>query len=319
MPRILDDDLFYRVQRIMEKNKPAPARTHGEGEYLLTTKLFCGYCKEMMVGYGGTGKSGHQYHYYNCKKARKKQCRKKIVGKQYIEDKVIDACLALLTDENIAFIAKAVAEECSKNEDTLTVKRLKKAVKEADEAIENLWRCIETGQAAEMLTERINQRQAEKADLDEQLAIEESKRINLSEAQIYAFLDYIRKLSKNDIRKRRAIINIFVHSVYLYDDHFTLIINASRHELSERDIPLNDIESKFESGLEDCSSTQEPVPPSENPQKVYEICGFYFAHNSKIPHFYRTYFLWLCPTPRLRCPQSASSWLGCAFRYHSFG
>ncbi len=62
MPRILDDDLFYRVQDIMNKNKNAPARTHGENEYLLTTKLFCGYCKEMMTGYGGTGKSGRAYH-----------------------------------------------------------------------------------------------------------------------------------------------------------------------------------------------------------------------------------------------------------------
>ena len=41
MPRILEDDLFYRVQDIVNKNKDAPARTQGEGEYLLTTKLFC--------------------------------------------------------------------------------------------------------------------------------------------------------------------------------------------------------------------------------------------------------------------------------------
>ena len=72
MPRILDDDLFYRVQSMMNKNKNAPARTHGEGEYLLTTKLFCGHCKEMMVGYGGTSKTGRQYHYYMCKNARRK-------------------------------------------------------------------------------------------------------------------------------------------------------------------------------------------------------------------------------------------------------
>ena len=113
MPRILDDDLFYRVQALMNKNKSAPARTHGEGEYLLTTKLFCGYCKEMMVGYGGTGKSGRKYHYYNCKNARKKKCQKKIVSKQYIEDRVVAECLKLLTDENIAFIAKMVVEAVS--------------------------------------------------------------------------------------------------------------------------------------------------------------------------------------------------------------
>ena len=48
MPRILDDDLFYKVQDILDKNKKAPARTHGEGEYLLTTKLFCGHCKNIV-------------------------------------------------------------------------------------------------------------------------------------------------------------------------------------------------------------------------------------------------------------------------------
>ena len=67
MPRILDDDLFNKVQDILNKNKKAPARTHGEGEYLLTTKLFCGHCKNMMVGYSGTSKTGKQYHHQSQK------------------------------------------------------------------------------------------------------------------------------------------------------------------------------------------------------------------------------------------------------------
>ena len=53
----------------------------------------------------------------------------------------------------------------------ISVKELRKAIKEADTAIENLWRGIELGQSVEMLTERINQRKAEKAELEEQLAI----------------------------------------------------------------------------------------------------------------------------------------------------
>lgn len=119
MPRILDDDLFYRVQSLMNKNKSAPARTRGENEYLLTTKLFCGHCKEMMVGYGGTGKSGKQYHYYMCKKARKKKCDKKIIGKQYIEERVVSECLKMLTDDKIRYIAKRVAEECNKSPENI--------------------------------------------------------------------------------------------------------------------------------------------------------------------------------------------------------
>ena len=278
MPRILDDDLFYRVQTMMNKNKNAPARTHGEGEYLLTTKLFCGHCKEMMVGYGGTSKTGRQYHYYMCKNARRKKCGKKIVSKSYIEDRVVNECLKMLTEEKIRFIAKKVAEECAKSPDNLTAKALKKAIREADTAIENLWKAIEQGQAVEMLTERLNKRMAEKAELEAQLAIEENKKITLTEAQILAFLDYVCEMPTDDVNKRRSIINIFVHSIYLYDDHFTLIINASKKPLSIDNVPLDDIESVFEGSggaSEGCSSLSTPAPPKINhPQGwLYFCCG----------------------------------------------
>lgn len=115
-----------------------------------------------------------------------------------------------------------------------------------------------------MLTERLNQRQKEKEELETQLAIENNKKICLSEAQILAFLDYICEMPLEDVKKRKAIINIFVHSIYLYDDHFTLIINASRKPLSIENIPLEDIEDAFEGengDLGGCSSMMNPAPP----------------------------------------------------------
>ena len=46
MPRILEDELFERVQYILDRNKKAPARSRGKEEYLLTTKLFWGnFCQ----------------------------------------------------------------------------------------------------------------------------------------------------------------------------------------------------------------------------------------------------------------------------------
>ena len=267
MPRILDDELFYRVQDKMNKNKSAPARTHGEGEYLLTTKLFCGYCREMMTGYGGTGKSGRGgYHYYVCKKAKRRKCHKKVVGKKFIEDRVVAECLKLLTEDKIVFIAKKVAEECGKAPDNITLRELKAAIREADAAIENLWRGIEQGQSVEMLTERIHKRQEEKAELETQLAVEENKRIDLTEPQIRAFLDYVREMPDEDINKRRALINIFVYSIYLYDDHFTMIINASKKSLTIDNIPLDEIETALEGTANDtagCSSMTAPAPPKD--------------------------------------------------------
>ena len=79
-----------------------------------------------------------------------------------------------------------------------------------------------------------------------------------------AFLDYVCEMPADDVNKRRAIINIFVHSIYLYDDHFTLIINASKKPLSIDNIPLDDIETAFEGeigALEGCSSLSTPAPP----------------------------------------------------------
>ena len=77
MPRIIDDDLFFRVQHLIEKNKAAPGRIRGKDEYLLTTKLYCGMCNAPMTGYGGTSKSGKHYHYYMCNNAKKHKCDKK--------------------------------------------------------------------------------------------------------------------------------------------------------------------------------------------------------------------------------------------------
>ena len=170
----------------------------------------------------------------------------------------------MLTEDKIQYIAKKIAEECSKNPDNISVKEIKNALKEVDLAIENLWKGIEKGQAVEMLTERLHKRQAEKAELEEQLAIENNKKVCLSEAQILAFLDYICEMPLNDLNKRRAIINIFVHSIYLYDGYFTLIINASKKPLNIENIPFDDIEAAFDAencDFGECSSLQITAPP----------------------------------------------------------
>ena len=133
-----------------------------------------------------------------------------------------------------------------------------------------------------MLTERLNRRQTEKTELETQLAIESNKKICLTEAQIYAFLDFVCEMPMDDFNKRRALINIFVHSVYLYDDHFTLIINASKKPLSIDNIPLDEIEEAFEGepeGKEGCSSMTTPAPPEQAYPNCFvttELIGFVF-------------------------------------------
>ena len=221
-----------------------------------------------MVGYGGTSRNGKQYHYYCCKKVRKKKCNKKIISKAMIEDIVVKTCLTMLTKENCKYIASQVGKYCANDSDNLAVKNLKNAVKNLDTAIENLWNSLERGENTEMITERINARTAEKEKLLIELAKEENKRTVLSEAQIAAFLDYVLKLPADDINKKRAIINIFVNAIYLYDDHLDIVFNASNQMMEAKNIPIDDIEAAFNGcsdTLHKCSSINNVAPPSEKP------------------------------------------------------
>lgn len=181
-----------------------------------------------------------------------------------IEDIVVKACLTMLTKENCKYIASQVGKYCANDSDNLAVKNLKSAVKSLDTAIENLWNSLERGENTEMITERINARTAEKEKLLTELAKEENKRTVLSEAQIAAFLDYVLNLPEDDINKKRAIINIFVNAIYLYDDHLDIVFNASNQMMEPKNIPIDDIKATI-SGCSDtlhtCSSINNAAPP----------------------------------------------------------
>ena len=258
--------MFERMQHILNRNKKAPARSRGREEYLLTTKLFCGYCREMMTGYGGTGKSGKAYHYYACNNFKRRKCKKKVINKEKIENRVVLECRKLLTDSNIEHIAASVAAVCESDWDTISVKRIKAAIQETDTAIENLWKALEKGQAADMITERIEKRQKEKEELQAQLAIEMNKQVRLSAPDIRAYLYALKHGDKNDENTKRGIINIFLRAVYLFDETFTLILNGSDKPIVIDDILLDEIEEGLDDDLANhnlCSSLVADAPPKK--------------------------------------------------------
>ena len=278
MPRIIDDALFERVQAILEANKKAPGRTKGKMEYLLTTKLFCGHCKEPMTGYGGTSKTGTRYHYYKCNGSKKGACKKTPVHKEQIEEAVIQACLNLFTDERIKFIADEMYKACQEDGDLLSIKRIQAAIDETEKAIENLWNALEQGQSVQKITERINMREAEKKELQKQLAMEQRKKIGFDYLHILAYLDYIRSLSNQDTVKKKALINIFVNSIYLYDDYYTIVLNGGNTSLTIENIPFKSIEKRFKTGVSGtfCSSSVVPsAPPKLSSSDYFRGTSFF--------------------------------------------
>ena len=101
IPAIVPQDLFDRVQEKLAKNKKAPARHKAEDDYLLTTKLFCGYCGAYLCGESGTSRTGKVHHYYKCVSVKKKrtECHKKPVRKEWIEDLVVSETMKMVMDD----------------------------------------------------------------------------------------------------------------------------------------------------------------------------------------------------------------------------
>jgi len=85
MPAFVSEGTFARMQERMSKNKHKPAEKKADEEYILTTKLFCSKDGVMMVGAGGTSKTGKVHHSYKCGNAiYKKSCNKKTVRSRAI-------------------------------------------------------------------------------------------------------------------------------------------------------------------------------------------------------------------------------------------
>jgi hypothetical protein len=191
-----------------------------------------------MVGISGKSKQGRIYYYYSCNGTRKKECHKKNVPKNYIEDIIVSKCKELLTIKNIDMIAKEVYSICQKeNNQNIALKSLNKQKKEIHKNIENLMKAIESGQNIDLINDRLTANRNELIAVENKIKIEESKLINLTKEQIKEFLLQLKNGKKNSIKYKKTLITIFVNRIYLYDDKLTIIFNVGKNPVTA-DFPL---------------------------------------------------------------------------------
>lgn len=244
VPRIIDDDLFNQVANILVKNKHNAGHNKAKVDYLLTTKLFCGHCKSPMVGISGTSKYKKTYYYYSCNEFRKKNCKKRNVRKDLIENLVVSKCLEMLTDDNISKIAKEIIKENKKDNDNANIKYIKKQMNKNQQQqanlIESLSMCnIDT--VRKSIFDKIEKLQIAYSELEKELSIERLKNIELTENDILFFLNRFKNGNIDDIKYRKALIDIFVKSIYLYDDKVTIIFNVDNISVTIDDVILDKI------------------------------------------------------------------------------
>lgn len=239
MPRIVSDELFDRCQERLKTNKRRPHKEWDYTDYILTDKLFCGKCGAPMVGKSGYGRHGGKYNYYVCSNQIKHACDKKPVRRDDIEAAVLSRTIELLQDDSVFnFIVDATWKYYQEtNNEQKEIERIRKKISDAELAIQNLIKSVEQGMPYDLVKSRITELNEEKVMLAATLANKMvSSQMELTRDHIVFFLEQFRNLDYKDRNCQKKLVEVFVNSIYLYDDK--LIIGYNYSDQTEQ-VPLN--------------------------------------------------------------------------------
>ena len=251
IPAIVSKDLFDRVQERLAKNKKAPARTKAEDEYLLTTKIFCGYCGAYLCGESGTARNGTIHRYYKCVSVKKKrtECHKKPVKKVWIEDLVIRETMGVIMDDaRVDAIVSKVMELQTQESSSLPL--YERQLREAESAIENLLDAIQQGILTKSTKSRLEGLEALKEEMEVKIACEKMAKPKLTDEQVRHWILRFRMLDMTKKEHRQKLIDTFVNAIYLYDDKLIITFN---YKEGSRTVDFTDLKTAVAGSDLECS------------------------------------------------------------------
>ena len=225
IPPIISQELFDKCQHRLNVNKhKAGSFKKNKEKYLLTGKIFCGICGATISGISGTGKCKSIYRYYKCMNVKKHKCNKKPVQKELIENIVLNAALDIFKDKAlIRKISKACFDLQSKESPMLPA--LKRRLRENQKEIKNLMNAIKAGIVLKTTKSELEKLEAEQEQLETNIAMEKLVKPVIPQEKIQAWLMNFAAADLSDHSQKQRIIDIFVNSVYVYDDRVVVFVN----------------------------------------------------------------------------------------------
>lgn len=284
IPAIVPKELFDRVQEKIERNKKAPARHKAEDDYLLTTKLFCGYCGAYLCGESGKSRNGTVHHYYKCVSVKKKRtdCKKKPVRKQWLEDLVVNEVMKVVMDDQAIEAIVSMVMDLQDRENT-NLPLYEQQLQEAQRGIDNLLNAIQQGILTKSTKTRLEELEATKEDLEIKIANEKIAKPRISPEFVTFWLHKFRKLDVRQQSHRKMLIDAFVNAIYLYDDKMVITFN---YKDGTRTIALDDVKKavKKNTGSDlDCFAA--PIRTIILIPIVSQLSSLFYAINEQIFQF----------------------------------
>lgn len=243
IPPLISKEDFEAAQRMLNRKKEAPAAKMAV--YALTGKLYCGKCGDTVAGEYGTSRNGSQYFYYTCHNRKSfKACKLKRQRRDYIEDLIADELIKLVFDDDfIDEVADLVVEFEKKEEASglLPVYEARRA--EIARQVNNITNALALAPTSAALVSKLTELEAQLKETDTAIARESIITPSLTKDQIVYFFEMQRKGDVNSPEFRRSIIDTFMQSAYLYDDHIVINLNYSGTKTPISKALIDDLES----------------------------------------------------------------------------
>jgi len=222
-PKIVPDDLFAKVQAIIEKNRYGKRSI--KTTYLLSGKLKCGHCGLPITADSVKNKQGKRFYYYKCSGRKKKlnDCKKTTIAKDKLEQFILDKIIEKLNQPEIMdkLVKKLLITQEQQQNNNQEIAILQRQKKQLENVLENLIRAIEQGVITKTTTERIKTAEDKITALEQQILIKKSEsNSKLTEKTIREY--YNKALS----RKAPLLINALIKVITLYDDRIEITLNS---------------------------------------------------------------------------------------------
>ena len=264
---LIDEKTFEKVQQRLKSVYRARAARKAPEVYLLQGKAFCGYCGSSMIGDSGRGRSGSVYRYYACsarKNARKgvHPCDKKSEKKDFAEWYVVEQTVEyVLTPSQMSYIASTVVQEHQKEFSVSAEAELQRIVARLDHKLNTLVDALSESPKSThpRIYNQMETLEAQLADAKSDLAkLRIAQGIRFTKDEVVAWLRQFCNGDPLDPVFRKRIIDMFINSVYFYDNRIVIFYNIrGGKQVSYLDLQsaLSTDQSASISPLPECSNT----------------------------------------------------------------
>lgn len=230
MPRIVADELFFRVQNVQGKKIRA---NESWGEFMLAGKVLCAACGHNMPGVSGRGYKGVKYEYYACQSCKDV----KPVRRDWLEAEIVRALRETLSDGDEALrIAKlALAGKSDVEEER---KRIRKSLADAERGLQNILKAVEEGIVVPGTKERVAQLEAQQERAKRDLAKLEDREIDPQ--------DFAHFLQFGAVLDDAALLDAFVYQAMVSNDDVVVTLNYDTKENESARLTLPRVRTKLE-------------------------------------------------------------------------